>query len=399
MAGSLSDKQIKALVPKEKTYITSDGYGMYLEVTPKGSKRWRMKYRFGGKENRLSFGLYPDVTLAQAREKCQEVRKMISEGTDPSQARKDAKAQAKAEAERQGRTLKLVALEWYDKKTLNRVPRYRKQILSQLLNYVFPVIGNCIIDEIKRVNLVECVKKVEEKGYVDLAHRIAVIIGQIWRYAFSCGYIDYDLTFRLGDVLETVKKKQMPAIEDKKEIGELLRKIDTYDGTVNIRYALRIMPYVFVRSEELCGAYWKEVDLEKGIWIIPAERMKKRKEHIVPLAKQVVSMLSELYKYTGSNDFIFPSNARSGHIITDSLVRALRWLGYSKQKMCVHGFRSIASSNLNEMGFRPDVIEIQLSHAQKDSVRAAYNRAQYLEERREMMQKYADYLDSLRAQA
>ncbi len=404
MSGKLTDKLIRSLVPKGKTYIQSDGDGMYLEVTPKGSKRWRLKYRIAGKENRLSLGIYPQVSLAEAREKCQAARKQIANGIDPSQARKDAEAQKMAEArveeERRGTLFEAVAREYYEKKTIDLNPRYRKQYLSRIENILLPDLGQIPIRELKRTEILAVLRKLEAKAHFDTAHRVATIASQICRYARDCGLVEYDVADGLTNALSKLEHTPRAALTDPVEIGRMLQAIEGYNGDVSVRYALRIMPYVFVRSWELRGAKWSEIDFDEALWTIPASRMKRRREHIVPLARQVVALFDELRAFTGDSDYVFPSAFSTTQTISDmGLLNGLRRLGYGKGEMDIHGFRSIASTALNEMGVRSDVIEMQLSHAQKDSVRAAYNRAQYLDERTVMMQKYADYLDSLRAQA
>ena len=359
---------------------------------------WRLKYRIGGKEKRLALGVYPQVGLAEARKKCLEAREMIAGGIDPSQARQEAKAQAREEEERKGSTFEHVGREYFERKTEDLNPRYRKQYKSRLENILFPAIGDIPIAELKRTEILDCLRKLEAKGHIDTAHRVATIASQVCRYARDCGLVDYDVADNLTSALSKVDHTPRAALTDPKEIGELLRAIEDYGGFDSIRYCLQIMPYVFTRSWELRGAHWSEINFDTAILTVPASRMKRRREHLVPLARQVVALLRELQEITGNGELVFPSAYSKTAPITDmGLLNALRRLGYGKGVMDIHGFRSIASTHLNEMGFRSDVIEMQLSHAQKDSVRAAYNRALYLPERTEMMQKYADFLDSLRA--
>ena len=287
--------------------------------------------------------------------------------------------------------------EYYEKMTTELMPRYRKLYLSRLEKNLFPHLGHIQIADLRRTDILPALRELEGRGHVETAHRVAIIAGQVCRYARDCGLVEYNVADELGRALSKAKHSQRAAILDPAKIGGLLRAIDEYGGDISMRYALKIMPYVFVRSAELRGARWEEIDFDGRTWCIPAERMKRRREHLVPLASQVVVLFKELQEFTDNGELCFPSPFSKARAISDvGLLNGLRRLGYGKGEMDIHGFRSIASTLLNEQGFRPDVIEMQLSHAQKDSTRAAYNRALYLPERIGMMQKWADYLDSLK---
>jgi integrase len=249
-------------------------------------------------------------------------------------------------------------------------------------------------------DILKAIRHTEERGHIETAHRLAQVAGQICRYAQLTGYTKYDVATRLSEALPPVQSKHFAAITDPAEIGHLLRAIESYPGDISVGYALRIMPYVFVRSGELRAAEWQEINLEDAEWIIPAGRMKMRRPHVVPLARQVVKLFAELKVVTGAGRYIFPSPFSAGRCISDvGLLNGLRRMGYSKGQMTIHGFRTMASTLLNEQKYRPDVIEAQLAHGDKDLIRAAYNRAEYLSERRQMMNEWASYLDGLREQA
>jgi integrase len=274
---------------------------------------------------------------------------------------------------------------------------HRKKILSRLENQLFPTLGGKPFASIEPGDILAAVNKAEERGAIETAHRLTQLAGQVCRYARLCGYVKYDVAAGLVEALQPVQTKHHAALTDPKEIGHLLQAIGSYHGDISITYALRIMPYVFVRSGEIRGAEWQEIDLDAAEWVIPAGRMKMKRPHVVPLARQVKKLLKALHEHSGERDLVFPSPFSATRCISDvGLLNALRRMGYSKDEMTVHGFRSMASTLLNEQGYRPDVIEAQLAHGDQDAIRSAYNRASYLNERRRMMQAWADYLDGLR---
>lgn len=394
MAKKLTDTAVRTAKPREKPYKMADGDGLYVLVNPGGGKLWRLKYRFEGKERLFAIGAYPAVSLKEARARAVTAKEMIARGIDPCAARKAAKAEALAKS----LTFEVVAREWHKKKLAGWTPNHARQIIRRLETLAFPDLGSRPIAELGAPDFLAVLGKVERQGHLETARRLAQICGQVTRYARLAGMIVADPASHLTEALTTKPVRHHAAITEPQEIGALLRAIDDYPGDVSVSFALKIMPYVFVRSSELRRASWTEIDLDRAEWLIPAERMKMRRPHLVPLARQVVGMFRALHVITGNRELVFPGTASVTRCISDvGLLNALRRLGYGRDEMTVHGFRSMASTRLNEMGYRPDVIEAQLAHAEKNSVRDAYNRAQYVEERRRMMQEWADYLDSLRA--
>lgn len=396
----LTDTAIKAFKPKGTPYKKYDNDGLYLEVAPSGGKWWRLKYRFGGKEKRISLGTYPAIGLKDARQRRDEAKTMLAKGIDPGEHKKAIKAEAAASATDEALTFEVVAREWYAKKTVALTDGYRKQLMARLENLLFPYIGKIRLSALEPADILKAIRPTEERGHIETAHRLTQIAGQICRYARLVGYTKYDVASRLSEALPPVQSQHFAAITDPAEIGHLLRAIDDYQGDISVTYALRIMPYVFVRSGELRAAEWQEINLGEAEWIIPAGRMKMRRPHLVPLAPQVVKLFTELKVITGTGRYIFPSPFSAGRCISDvGLLNGLRRMGYNKSQMTIHGFRTMASTLLNEQRYRPDVIEAQLSHGDKDLIRAAYNRAEYQSERRQMMDDWAGYLDGLREQA
>jgi len=390
----VSIKNAKAIGKQVKLF---DGDGMFLLVTPNGGKWWRLKYRIGGKEKLLSLGTYPEIGLKEARRRREEAREQIAQGVDPSEQKKEAKAAAVAAEREQSLTFEAVAREWYAKKTGHLTPDYQRQIISRLENMLFPHIGSIPVASMEPGDLLRAIRPAEERGAIETAHRLVQLAGQVCRYARLVGYAKYDVSSGLSEALPPVQTTHLATITDPKEIGHLLRAIEGYEGDISIVYALRILPYVFVRSVEIRGAEWAEIDLENALWVVPAGRMKMRKPHTVPLSRQVVELLTALQAHSGAGHLVFPSPFSATRCISDmGLLNALRRMGYEKGQMTIHGFRSMASTLLNEQGYRGDVIEAQLAHGERNAIRAAYNHAAYTEERRAMMQGWADYLDNLR---
>ncbi len=387
--------------PGDKPYKLSTGRGFYLLVMPTGGKLWRYDYRLNGKRKTAALGSFPDVSLKEATEKVAEYRRLIHAGIDPVAEKRRVKESEEQQAAEQARTFEAVAREWFEKRASGKAERYRKQILARLENQLFPALGDRPFSELEAQDFLDALRPVEERGAVDMAHRLGQLLNQIGKYARVAGYVRHN---EAADIREALKareeRKHRAAITDPHEIGHLLRAIDAYPGDLSIQYALKILPYVFVRSGELRCAEWEEVDFDKAMWIIPACRMKMRTPHIVPLARQVMKLFEELRQWTGDGRLVFPSPFSASQPVTDvGLLNGLRRLGYGRDEMCIHGFRGMASTLLNEQGYRPDVIEAQLAHGERNAVRAAYNHAQYLPERTAMMQEWADYLDELRAGA
>ena len=398
----LTDTFLRGLKATGHTLKKADGGGLYIQVDAKGGgKYWRQAYRFGGKQKTLALGVYPDVSLKKARERREEARALLAQGIDPSEHKKKAKAVAAAVAEEKTRTFEAVAREWFETKTLNLTAAYRKQLRSRLENHIFPFIGDIPFSALEPAHILEAVRHTQSRGAIEMAHRLTQLAGKICRYARIVGYVKFDVAAGLHEALPPIPKDNHHAtITDPAEIGRLLLAIDDYHGDPITRHALQILPYVFVRSVELRGAAWSEIDLAKSEWTIPAGRMKMRRPHVVPLARQVVNLFESLRDYSGQTLLAFPSPFSMTRCLSNmGLLNALRRMGYGKGEMTVHGFRGMASTLLNEQGYRPDVIEAQLAHGERDSVRRAYNHALYLDERRRMMQEWADYLDGLRESA
>lgn len=389
----LSDVKARNARPKDKPYKMTDGAGLFLLVTPAGGKWWRFKYRFGGKEKLLSFGTYPEVSLADAREKRAEARKMVAAGIDPSEARKAKKAE---DADNAANTFEAVAREWYGKNEPVWSPTHSVMVISRLEKDVFPVIGNRPISEIKAPEILKMLQNIEARGVIETAYRIKIVCGQVFRYATATGRADGDPTTALKGALSKRKVKHHASITDPKETALLLRAIDAYQGGFVVKQALRFAPLVFVRPGELRKAEWAEIDLESGEWNIPAEKMKMKQPHLVPLSRQAIEILRELQPVTGNGKYLFPGRA-SKPLSENGINAALRYLGYEKDTMTGHGFRAMARTILDEvLHVRVDFIEHQLAHAVKDPNGRAYNRTAHLAERHKMMQLWADYLDGLK---
>lgn len=393
---ALTDTSIRSAKPQDKPAKLFDGGGLFLLVTPNGGKWWRLKYRFGGKEKLLSLGVYPAISLKEARKRREEAKEQIALGIDPGANRKAVKEAVRAEAVN---SFEVVAREWHDKQKDTWVKSHGDKIFARFTNDIFPIIGAKPIGTVTAPELLEALRRIEARGAVETAHRTLQNCGQVFRYAIATGRAERDPAADLRGALTPIKHTSFASITEPKEIGALLRDIDAYQGNIIVCAALRMAPYVFVRPGELRRAEWEEFNLEakEPEWRIPASRMKMRKLHIVPLAPQVVSILQDLHRYTGNGRYLFPSmRAKSAPISDVTLLAALRRMGYDKESMTVHGFRSMASTLLNEQGYNRDWIERQLAHGERNTVRAAYNYAEYLPERRRMMQEWADYLDELR---
>jgi integrase len=389
----LTDTVIRNAKPTGKPRRLFDGGGLYLELSPAGGKWWRLKYRFGGKEKRLSLGTYPETSLKRARERRDEAREQLAAGIDPSQHRKARNA---AKADRAANSFEIVAREWFAKFGPTWVPSHGEKIIRRLEKDVFPWIGGRPIAEVTAPELLALLRRIESRGAIETAHRAMQNCGQVFRYAMATGRAERDPSADLRGALTPVREKHHASITDPKAIGELLRAIEGYRGSQVTKCALRLAPLVFVRPGELRKAEWTEFDLDAAEWRIPATRMKMREQHIVPLSIQAVAILRELHGLTGSSRYVFPGARTNGRPMSENAVlAALRRLGYSKDEMTGHGFRSMASTLLNEQGWHRDAIERQLAHAERNAIRAAYNFAEHLPERRRMMQAWANYLDAL----
>lgn len=391
----LTDTAIRAIKPTSKTAKFFDGGGLYLEVAPSGGKWWRLKYRFQGKEKRISLGTYPTIGLKEARERREDTKKILANGIDPSAQRQAIKVSTTSIDKD---SFEVVTREWFDKHVVNLAPSYSKKVRSLFERQIFPVLGAKPIAEVEPTDVLNAARHVEQTGAIETAHRLIQICGQVFRYAIATGRTKYDVSTGLHAALPKVNVKHMATLTDKKRIGQLLRAIDAYGGFFPVRCALRLAPLLFVRPGELQKAEWAEFDLPATEWRLPASKMKMRQRHIVPLSSQALSILAELQPYTGNGQFLFPSiRTTTKPIALESMLVAIRSMGFTQDEMTMHGFRGMASTLLNEMGYNRDWIERQLAHGERDHVRAAYNYAEHLPERRRMMQEWADYLDELKA--
>jgi len=395
----LSDTAIRASKPREKAYKVADEKGLFLLVNPGGSRLWRLKYRIDGKEKLMALGAYPDVGLKDARDKRDEARKLIAAGIDPAQKKKSDEAEAK---ERATNTFELVAREWHENVKGEWIEKHAVRTMKLFERDLFPFIGGKPINEIKPRELLECLRRVEKRGTLSTAHRLLTQCGQVFRYGVASDRCERDTAADLRDAL--VKKPQVEhfaAITDPKRVGELMRMIDAYQGTAIVSAALKLSPMLFVRPGELRIAEWSEMNLDAAVWELPAEKMKMRNPHVVPLPTQAVAILRELYEMTGHGKHVFPSWGGDKRPMSSNTVRvALRAMGITAEEMTAHGFRAMARTILDEvLGFRVDLIEHQLAHTVVDPNGRAYNRTAFLVERRDMMQRWADYLDKLKSGA
>ena len=394
---ALTDTKIKNAKPQLKKYKLYDGGGLYIVVAPSGGKWWRFKYRLDGKERLLSLGIYPDISLAKARERRDTARTQVAEGIDPSQARK-AEKEAKAQDKN---TFEVIAREWFGKFSTNWADSHATKIKNRLENDVYPYIGKCPINEITPPELLTALRRIEARGALDTAHRARTNCSQVFRYAVATGRAERDPAADLRGALPPAKDGHFSAITDPDKVGGLLRAIDGYEGSFVTKCALKLAPLLFVRPGELRNMEWAEVDLEKAEWNLPAEKMKNRQPHLVPLATQAVSILGELHDLTGSGQYVFPNPRSSKRPMSNNgILAALRRMGYEKDEMTGHGFRAMARTMLDEvLSVRVDLIEHQLAHNVRDPLGRSYNRTSHIEERRKMMQTWADYLDGLKAGA
>lgn len=392
----LTDTKVRTIKPSGKPQKLFDGGGLFLLVSPAGGKLWRLKYRFGGIEKLLTIGTYPQTMLAEARQKRDVARALIEKGIDPGDTKKAQKAAETQETE----TFEVIAREWHDKFSSSWAHSHGSKIIRRLELYVFPWLGNRPIRLITAPEFLTVLRRIESKGTLETAHRTQQNCGQVFRYAVATGRAERDPTGDLRGAIPPASGKHFASITDPKEIGGLLRSIDAYIGSIVIRCALQLAPLVFVRPGELRHAEWSEMDLDAAEWRIPAQKMKSGVLHIVPLSRQALDVLREIKPLTGHGRYVFPSPRTDKRpMSSNAVLSALRRMGYTKDEMSGHGFRSMASTLLNEQGWNRDAIERQLAHAERNSVRAAYNYAEFLPERKRMMQAWADYLTAIKSNA
>lgn len=405
---ALTDTAIRNAKPGSKPKRLFDAGGLYLEVSPSGGKWWRLKYRYAGKEKRLSLGVYPEVPLAGrkdkasgawikgARDRRDDARQLLAEGVDPGANRKALKS---ARMDRATNSLEVVAREWFAKYSPTWVKNHGNRIIKRFERDIFPWLGGRPIAEISAPELLATVRRIESRGALETAHRALSNCGQVFRYAIATGRAERDPSTDLRGALTPVKGEHFSAITEPKRVAELLRAIEGYQGTLTVRCALRLAPLVFVRPGELRRAQWTDIDLDAAEWRYTVT--KTDTAHIVPLSTQAVAILRELHSLTGTGRFVFPSARSASRPMSDNaILAAMRRMGIGKDEMSGHGFRAMARTILDEvLGVRPDFIEHQLAHAVRDPNGRAYNRTAHLPERRKMMQQWADYLDKLKSGA
>jgi integrase len=389
----LTDVTVRTAKPRDKTYKLSDSGGLYVEVTPAGRKRWRWKYRVGGREKLLSMGLYPEVTLLAARARRDDARKLLAGGVDPSVHRQASKA---SQAESASNSFEVIAREWFVKHESGWAASHSKRLIARLEKDVFPFIGSRPIAEVTAPELLRVLRRIEDRGALETAHRAKTNCGQVFRYAIATGRAERDISADLKGALPPVKVEHMASVTDPEQVGPLLRVLDGYKGTLTVRCALKLAPLLFVRPGDLRTAQWTDIDLEKAEWRPLVT--KGRKDHIVPLATQAIAILKEMHPLTGRGRYVFAGARSITRPMSENTVNAaLRRLGIPKEELSGHGFRAMARTILDEVHeVRIDFIEHQLAHEVKDPLGRAYNRTSHLPARRKMMQMWADYLDQLR---
>lgn len=392
---TLTVAQIKNEKSTGKPIKLSDGGGLFLLIQPNDKKYWRLAYRFNGKQKTLALGVYPAVSLAKARERREDARRLLADGIDPNEQRKATKA---AKIGQNADSFEVIAREWFANQAPVWVPTHADKIIRRLERDIFPWLGASPISSITAQQLLIAARRIEERGVKETARRALLNCSQVFRYAIATGRAERDPVPDLKGALQPAKTTHFATMTDPKAIGELLRAIDEYHGSFVTKCALQLAPLVFVRPGELRAAEWSEIDLDTAEWNIKAERMKMRVAHLVPLSKQAVAILREIYPLTGRGKYVFSSEQTSTRPMSENTLNfALRRMGFAKNEMSVHGFRAMARTVLDEiLHVRPDYIEHQLAHAVRDPNGRAYNRTSHLPERREMMRLWADYLDKLK---
>ena len=397
MTKPLSDKEIRAAIPKEKAYKLFDGEGLFLEIPPRQKKRWRLKYRFNGKEKLLSLGTYPEVSLKSARSKKVEMKELLASGLDPSQLKKEKKELEVQIEEDTANTFEKSARNYIEHLRPDRNEVYWNRVENAFERDIFPVIGNMNINDVKAKNIIQVLQNIQNRGAIETANRLFAQISSVFKFAVSheraernpCADMDKN------HILKTTQTKHYSTITEDAMIGKLLYDINKYTGDYLVRMALLFAPYVAVRPGNIRYARWDDIDFEARLWRISLEDMKKDREHLIPLTDTTIKILREVQQLSGDGEYIFPSSRNANSPFSDTtLNKALRRMGYDGDKLVVHGFRAMFSTVANEQsGFRAEVIEVQLAHLIGTEVSRAYNRALYLQERKELMQWWSDYLD------
>lgn len=391
----LTRTQIEAARAQNKPIKLFDGRGLYLEVAPSGGRWWRFKYRLAGKERRISLGVYPDVGLKEARDRLDHARKLVASGIDPSEQRKAAKL---ALVSSLGNTVEALGREWFKLNEPKWAPNHADKIIDRLERDVFPWIGRRPVSEVSAPELLVVLRRIEKRGAIETAHRALQDCGRILRYAIATARAQSDISVTLRGALAPRLEKHYASVKEPTEAGALMRAVQNYHGSFVTKCALQLAALTFVRPGELRAAEWREINLDGAEWRIPAARMKKRQPHIVPLSSQALAVLRELQPLTGNGKYVFPSERTRQRPMSENTVNAaLRRMGYTNEEMTGHGFRSMASTLLNEQGWNRDAIERQLAHSEQNETRGAYNYAEFLPERRKMIQTWADHLQQLAA--
>lgn len=399
----LTATEIKNAKPKAKKYKLTDGRGLFMEIRPNGSKYWKLKYRYQGKDKEYSIGVYPSITLAGARAKREELKKIIASGIDPLQERKEKKELIKHDQAKAQNTFYNISQKWLSSRIGQVSENYHLRLGRALDNYLYPHIQHKAIDEVTRLEVIAILDKLKDKGINETARRTKTLLNQIFRYAVTYEYIPHNIIADIDTITVLGHKttKNYPAITDPKGLKELFNRIDKYDGDYSVMMALRVLPYLFVRSHNIRYCEWVELDLEAKLWTIPAHKMKTKKEFILPLPHQAISIFREIRENRLSDKYVFSSSVHhDSPLSNNTLSNALRRMGYTKEEIVPHGFRATFSTTAYEYankpnghGFTGEVIEALLAHKQTNKVIEAYNRAEYQEPMRELIQWYADWLD------
>lgn len=389
----LTATKVKQTKPKKKPYKLSDGAGLFLLVQPNGSKYWRLAYRYAAKQKTLAIGVYPHLSLSDARDKRDEAKKYLSKGIDPSNLM-SKRVRKKNEIENQENSFEAIALEWHELQKNGWSDNHSERVLASLKNEAFKDIGTIPIQDVTAPHVLAVIRKIEKRGALEIASRVLQRCNAIFRYAIQTGRVEHNPVSDLQGALKTKKVEHRSALSQA-ELPDFLEKLESYEGNTVTQLALKLIVLTFVRTGELRGATWNEFDLNNAEWRIPAKRMKMRKEHIVPLSDQAIEVLNELKPITSKHDLVFPSERTWKKSMSENtMLYAMYRMGYHG-RATVHGFRATASTILNESGFKPDVIERQLAHIERNKVRAAYHRSEYLEERKQMLQWWADFIGNL----
>ena len=385
---------VQSAKPKDKSYKLSDGRGLYLEISPSGGKWWRYKYRFDGKEKRISLGTYPDISLAKARDNHITARKLLAEGIDPSEDRKSKKAIKKINAEN---SFEQVARAWWESHMQNKAASHKDKVIRRFELYLFPWIGDKPISDITSPQILEVIRRIEKLNITETAHRTLQTAGQVFRYAVQNGYALRDVTVDLKGAIPPTKTIHMAAFTEPKQVAELLRAIDAFKGTLTVQCALKLSPLVFTRPSELRQAKWKDIDLDAGLWCYLVSKTKT--DHLVPLSTQAVEILRTIQPLSGQGEYVFQGGHSPRRPMSEAAINAaLKRMGYDTQsEITGHGFRAMARTLLHErLNIDPHIIEHQLAHKVPDTLGAAYNRTKFIDQRKIMMQSWADYLDVLK---